>query len=263
MPAARGSEQILSKRPCSSVSYRRRFGRSVSPRTGSLHHGREACPIRPGGRTNSFTAAAVYDRDFVIGFAFISARLSFSFIGTQMPVRAKALGVASVCIAAAALLPVGGHAEGIDTEHLLQIHDRHRRRQRRRTGTPEPNHGTVVQSRRQLPRHRPGSRRLNSCPSRTSGSNWKGTFRHVLHLWRPSFCQSQPVRGAGCFALIRAATGFWIERRIAFGLTLAAESHVDRVDETTAARVRNNGTQFTPGVRSRAPFRTSALWCST
>src|SRR6195952_4444285 len=34
-----------------------------------------------------------------------------------MSVRAKAIGVACVCIAA--LLPVGGHAEGIDTEHLF------------------------------------------------------------------------------------------------------------------------------------------------
>jgi hypothetical protein len=34
-----------------------------------------------------------------------------------MPVRAKAIAVASVCIAA--LLPIGGHAEGIDTEHLF------------------------------------------------------------------------------------------------------------------------------------------------
>src|SRR5438270_8992141 len=34
-----------------------------------------------------------------------------------MPVRATAIGVASVCIAA--LLSVGGHAEGIDTEHIF------------------------------------------------------------------------------------------------------------------------------------------------
>src|SRR3979409_1148776 len=34
-----------------------------------------------------------------------------------MPVRAKVIGIASVCIAT--LLPVGGHAEGIDTEHLF------------------------------------------------------------------------------------------------------------------------------------------------
>src|ERR1700716_1051750 len=34
-----------------------------------------------------------------------------------MPVRAKAIWVASVCIAA--LLPIGGHAEGIDTEHIF------------------------------------------------------------------------------------------------------------------------------------------------
>src|SRR3954453_8439908 len=34
-----------------------------------------------------------------------------------MSVRAKAMGVASVCIAA--LLPIGGHAEGIDTEHIF------------------------------------------------------------------------------------------------------------------------------------------------
>src|SRR5882762_10765057 len=34
-----------------------------------------------------------------------------------MPVRAKAIAVASLCIAA--LLPIGGHAEGIDTEHLF------------------------------------------------------------------------------------------------------------------------------------------------
>src|SRR3954454_24421571 len=34
-----------------------------------------------------------------------------------MSVRAKAIGVASLCIAA--LLPIGGRAEGIDTEHLF------------------------------------------------------------------------------------------------------------------------------------------------
>src|SRR5260370_42537737 len=36
-----------------------------------------------------------------------------------MPVRAKAIGVASVCIAA--LLPIGGYAEGIDTEHIFSF----------------------------------------------------------------------------------------------------------------------------------------------
>ena len=34
-----------------------------------------------------------------------------------MPVRTKAIGVASIFIAA--LLPIGGHAEGIDTEHIF------------------------------------------------------------------------------------------------------------------------------------------------
>src|SRR4051812_1490264 len=34
-----------------------------------------------------------------------------------MPIRANAVRVASVCIAA--LLPIGAHAEGIDTEHIF------------------------------------------------------------------------------------------------------------------------------------------------
>jgi hypothetical protein len=34
-----------------------------------------------------------------------------------MSVRAKAIGIVSVCVAT--LLPIGGHAEGIDTEHIF------------------------------------------------------------------------------------------------------------------------------------------------
>jgi hypothetical protein len=157
-----------------------------------------------------------------------------------MPVRAKALGVASVCIAA--LLPVGGHAEGIDTEHLFAFMI-----------------GSDV-----------GSVGEREFQTQTTGrlSRAAGTYRAMGQEFELEFVPAQNFRVelGSAFAthdifnvpgLADRSQFDWqgvsldlryrlLDReKNPFGLTLAAESHADRVDETTAARVRKYGTEFT------------------
>jgi hypothetical protein len=157
-----------------------------------------------------------------------------------MPVRAKALGVASVCIAA--LLPVGGHAEGIDTEHLFAFMI-----------------GSDV-----------GSVGEREFQTQTTGrfSRAAGNYRAMGQEFELEFVPAQNFRVelGSAFAthdifnvpgLADRSQFDWqgvsldlryrlLDReKNPFGLTLAAESHADRVDETTAARVRKYGTEFT------------------
>lgn len=157
-----------------------------------------------------------------------------------MPVRAKAIGVASVCIAA--LLPIGGHAEGIDTEHLFAFMI-----------------GTDV-----------GSVGEREFQSQTTGrfSRAGGNYRAMGQEFELEFVPAQNFRvelgstfaSHDIFGILGLADrsqfdwqGVSLDLRYRFldrdknpfGLTLAAESHVDRVDETTAALVRKYGTEFT------------------
>jgi hypothetical protein len=195
----------------------------------------------PGDRANSFSAVAAYDRCFVIGFAFGSAVLSFFFIvGTSMSVHAKAVGVASVCIAA--LLPVGGHAEGIDTEHIFAFmigtdvgNVGEREFQSQTTGRFSKAGGNYRAIGQEF--------ELEFVPARNFRVELGGTFATHDIFGVPGFANRNQFEGQGISLDLRYR--FLDREKDPFGLTLAVESHVDRVDETTAARVRTYGTEFT------------------
>jgi len=157
-----------------------------------------------------------------------------------MPVRAKALGVASVCIAA--LLPVGGHAEGIDTEHLFAF----------MIGTDVGNVGErefQTQTTGRLAKAGGNYRaigqefELEFVPARNFRIELGGTFATHDIFGVPGFANRSQFEGQGISLDLRYR--FLDREKDPFGLTLAAESHADRIDETTAARVRKYGTEFT------------------
>src|SRR6266850_6483372 len=157
-----------------------------------------------------------------------------------MPVRAKTIGVAGVCIAA--LLPVGGHAEGIDTEHLFAF----------MIGTDVGNVGE------------------REFQSQTTGrfSRSGGNYRAINQEFELEFVPVNNFRIeiGGAFAShdINGVAGFEDRRQLAwqgvsldlryrfldrdaapFGLTFALETHADRIDDMTAALARRYGTELT------------------
>jgi hypothetical protein len=157
-----------------------------------------------------------------------------------MPVRAKTIGVAGVCIAA--LLPVGGHAEGIDTEHLFAF----------MIGTDVGNVGErEFQSQTTGRFSRAGGSyralgqefELEFVPARNFRIELGGTFATHDIFSVPGLANRSQFEGQGISLDLRYR--FLDREKNPFGLTLAAESHADRVDETTAARVRKYGTEFT------------------
>jgi hypothetical protein len=157
-----------------------------------------------------------------------------------MPVRAKAVGFLSVCIAA--LLPVGGHAEGIDTEHLFAF----------MIGTDVGNAGerefqsqTTGRFSKAAGNYRAVGQEfeLEFVPVRNFRIEVGGTFATHDIFGVPGFANRSQFEGQGISLDLRYR--FLDREKDPFGLTLAAESHVDRIDETTAARVRKYGTEFT------------------
>src|SRR5712664_505180 len=157
-----------------------------------------------------------------------------------MPIDAKAFRTAIVCFTT--LLPNCVHAEGIDTEPIFGF----------MIGTDVGN---------------PGEREFQS---QTTGrfSKSGGRYRAVGQEFE---LELVPVKNfrieiGSAFAAhdINGVPDFEDRRRLAwqgvsvdlryrfldrdtapFGLTFALESHADRIDETTAAAVRNYGTSFT------------------
>jgi hypothetical protein len=157
-----------------------------------------------------------------------------------MPIDAKAFRTAIVCFST--LLPNGVHAEGIDTEHIFGF----------MIGTDVGN---------------PGEREFQS---QTTGrfSKSGGRYRAVGQEFELEFVPAKDFRIeiGNAFAAhdINGVPDFEDRRRLAWqgvsvdlryrfldrdtaplGLTFALESHADRIDETTAAAVRNYGTSFT------------------
>jgi hypothetical protein len=157
-----------------------------------------------------------------------------------MPVDAKAFRTAIVCFST--LLPNCVHAEGIDTEHIFGF----------MIGTDVGN---------------PGEREFQS---QTTGrfSKSGGRYRAVGQEFELEFVPAKDFRIeiGNAFAAhdINGVPDFEDRRRLAWqgvsvdlryrfldrdtaplGLTFALESHADRIDETTAAAVRNYGTSFT------------------
>jgi opacity protein-like surface antigen len=160
-----------------------------------------------------------------------------------MPISAKTFRTAIVGLFA--LLPVGVHAEGIDTEHIFGF----------MIGSDV---GTV------------GEREFQS---QTTGSFGRtgGRYRAVGQELELEFLPANNFRieMGTTFAAhdINGVLGFDDRRQLAwqgvsvdlryrfldkdkapFGMTFAVETHADRVDETTAAVVRNYGTEFTLAV---------------
>src|SRR5882672_3356692 len=157
-----------------------------------------------------------------------------------MPFDAKAFRTAIVCFST--LLANCVHAEGIDTEHIFGF----------MIGTDVGN---------------PGEREFQS---QTTGrfSKSGGRYRAIGQEFELEFV---PVRNfriemGATFAShdINGVPDFWDRRQLAWqglsldfryrfldrdtaplGLTFDLESHADRIDETTAAAVRNYGTSFT------------------
>jgi hypothetical protein len=157
-----------------------------------------------------------------------------------MLIDAKAFRTAIVCFST--LLPNCVHAEGIDTEHIFGF----------MIGTDVGN---------------PGEREFQS---QTTGrfSKSGGRYRAVGQEFELEFVPAKDFRIeiGSAFAAhdINGVPDFEDRRRLAWqgvsvdlryrfldrdtaplGLTFALESHADRIDEATAAAVRNYGTSFT------------------
>ena len=157
-----------------------------------------------------------------------------------MPIDAKAFRTAIVCFST--LLPNCVHAEGIDTEHIFGF----------MIGTDVGN---------------PGEREFQS---QTTGrfSKSGGRYRAVGQEFELEFVPAKDFRIeiGSAFAAhdINGVPDFEDRRQLAWqgasvdlryrfldrdtaplGLTFALESHADRIDEITAAAVRNYGTSFT------------------
>jgi hypothetical protein len=157
-----------------------------------------------------------------------------------MSVRAKAVGVASVCIAA--MLPIGGHAEGIDTEHLFAFmigsdvgNVGEREFQSQTTGRFSKAAGNYRAVGQEF--------ELEFVPLPNFRVELGGTFATHDIFGVPGFADRNQFEGQGISLDLRYR--FLDREKDPFGLTLAAESHADRIDETTAAPVRKYGTDFT------------------
>jgi hypothetical protein len=157
-----------------------------------------------------------------------------------MSFRAKAIGVASVCIAS--LLPVGGHAEGIDTEHIFAFmigtdvgNTGEREFQSQTTGRFSKTGGNYRAIGQEF--------ELELVPLPNFRIELGGTFATHDIFGVPGFVSRSQFEGQGISLDLRYR--FLDREKDPFGLTLAAESRADRFDETTAARVRKYGTEFT------------------
>ena len=156
-----------------------------------------------------------------------------------MPISATTFRAAMVCFSG--LLPGGVHAEGIDAEHLFGF----------MIGTDVGNVGD------------------REFQSQTTGGFSKngGRYRAISQELELEFVSARNFRIeiGSAFAAhdINGVPGLEDRRQLSwqgvsvdlryrflnrdaapFGMTVAVESHADRIDETTAASVRNYGTQF-------------------
>jgi hypothetical protein len=157
-----------------------------------------------------------------------------------MPIDAKAFRTAIVCFST--LLPIGVHAEGIDTEHIFGF----------MIGSDVGNAGE-----REFQSQTTGRFSKNGGRYRAIGQEFELEFvpaRNFRIEMGTSFA-SHDINGVPDFEDRRqlAWQGVSVDFRYRFldrdtaplGLTLALETHADRIDETTAAVVRNYGTGLT------------------
>jgi hypothetical protein len=157
-----------------------------------------------------------------------------------MSIRAKAIGIASACIAS--LLPLGGHAEGIDTEHIFAFmigtdvgNAGEREFQSQTTGRFSKAGGNYRAMGQEF--------ELELVPLPNFRIELGGTFATHDIFAVPGLADRSQFAGQGVSLDLRYRL---LDReKDPFGLTLAAESRVDRFDDTTAERVRKYGTEFT------------------
>jgi hypothetical protein len=140
------------------------------------------------------------------------------------------------------LLPIGGHAEGIDTEHIFAF----------MIGTDVGSAGerefqtqTTGRFSKAIGNYRAIGQEfeLEFVPVPNFRIEVGGAFATHDIVGVPGLANRSQFDGQGIALDLRYR--FLDREKDPFGLTLAAESRVDRIDETTAARVRKYGTEFT------------------
>jgi hypothetical protein len=158
----------------------------------------------------------------------------------RISTRAKILQAAVVSIAA--LLPACVHAEGIDTEHLFGFmigtdvgNVGEREFQSETTGRFARNGGNYRAVGQEL--------ELEFVPVRNFRIEMGSTFAAHNINGVPGLDDRRQLSWQGVSVDFRYR---FLDRNTApLGLTLAVETHADRIDETSAAVVRNYGTEFT------------------
>jgi hypothetical protein len=157
-----------------------------------------------------------------------------------MSIKAKMLGMAIVCFAG--LLPASGHGEGIDTEHLFGFmigsdvgNVGEREFQSQTTGRFSRNGGNYRAVGQEL--------ELEFVPARNFRIEMGSTFSAQDINGVAGFYDRRQLAWQGVSVDFRYR---FLERETApVGMTFAVETHADRIDEATAAVVRNYGTEFT------------------
>jgi hypothetical protein len=157
-----------------------------------------------------------------------------------MSIDAKAFRTAVVCLSA--LLPNGVQAEGIDTEHLFgfmigtDVGD---------TGEREFQSQTTGGFSKSSGRYRAISQEfeLEFVPARDFRIEMGTSFASHDINGVPDFEDRRQLAWQGVSVDFRYR--FMDRDKAPLGLTVALETHADRIDETTAAVVRNYGTALT------------------
>ncbi|MGB8398279.1 hypothetical protein [Bradyrhizobium sp.] len=157
-----------------------------------------------------------------------------------MPICAKTFWAATVCFAT--LLPAYGRAEGIDTEHLFgfmigtDVGDLGEREfQSQTTGRFSKSGGRYRALSQEL--------ELEFVPARNFRIEMGTTFASYDINGVPGFDDRRQLAWQGVSLDLRYRL---MERDTSpFGLTFAVTSHADRIDDSTAAVVRNYGMELT------------------
>jgi hypothetical protein len=165
---------------------------------------------------------------------------SFPFLEKQMSGRAKAVAVAMLCCAG--LLPSGSHAEGIDTEHIFAFligsdvgTIGEKEFQTQTTGRFSRSSGAYRALGQQF--------ELEFVPLENFRVELSSTFATHGIFGVPGFADRSQFAWQGLSLDLRYR--FLDREKAPFGMTLAVESEANRIDETTAARVRQTGTEVT------------------
>jgi hypothetical protein len=159
-----------------------------------------------------------------------------------MPVRANTLRAAVLCFST--LLPAAGRAEGIDTEHLFGFmigsdvgEVGEREIQSQTTARLSKSGGTYRAVTQEL--------ELELVPARNFRVEFGGTLASYNINGVAGFEDRRQTGLQGASLDLRYK---FLDRDTApFGLIVGAETHADRLNETTAATVRSYGTDFTLG----------------